>query len=61
MLLLRELGLGLGSIAEVLAGERDQVAALRQHERWLHSERARLGQLADTVSRRSDNCKEKSR
>lgn len=51
ILLLRELGLGLGAIAEVLAGERDQVAALRQHERWLHSERDRLGQLADTVSR----------
>ncbi len=51
VLLLRELGLGLDAIAEVLAGDRDQVAALRQHERWLHSERDRLGQLADTVSR----------
>ncbi len=51
ILLLRELGLGLGAIAEVLAGERDQVAALRQHERWLHGERDRLGRLADTVSR----------
>ena len=51
ILLLRELGLGLGAIAEVLAGDRDQVTALRQHERWLHSERDRLGQLADTVSR----------
>jgi len=51
VLLLRELGLGLGAIAEVLAGDRDQVAALRQHKRWLHSERDRLGQLADTVSR----------
>ncbi len=51
VLLLRELGLGLGAIAEVLAGERDQITALRQHQRWLHSERDRLGQLADTVSR----------
>lgn len=51
ILLLRELGLGLGAIAEVLAGDRDQVTALRQHERWLHGERDRLGQLADTVSR----------
>jgi DNA-binding transcriptional MerR regulator len=51
ILLLRELGLGLGAIAEVLAGERDQVAALRQHERWLHTERDRLGRLADTVYR----------
>jgi len=32
-------------------GDRDQVAALSQHDRWLHSERDRLGQLADTLSR----------
>ncbi len=51
ILLLRELGLGLGAIAEVLAGDRDEVAALREHEQWLHGERARLGRLADTVSR----------
>ncbi len=51
VLLLRGLGLGLGAITEVQAGDRDQVAVLRQHERWLHSERGRLGQLADTVSR----------
>jgi len=52
VLLLRELGLGLGAIAEVLAGDRDQVAALRQHERWLHSERDRLGQLVEQVGNR---------
>ena len=51
LLLLRELGLGLGAIAEVLDGERDQVEALRQHEQWLRRERTRLAQLADTVSR----------
>ena len=51
LLLLRELGLGLTAIAEVLDGQRDQVAALRSHEQWLHGERERLGQLADTVSR----------
>lgn len=51
LLLLRELGLGLGAIAEVLDGERDQVAALRRHEQWLRAERDRLGTLADTVSR----------
>lgn len=51
VLLLRELGLGLTAIAEVLTGERDQVAALRQHASWLRSERDRLDQLADTVSR----------
>ncbi len=51
ILLLRGLGLGLGAIAEVLGGDRDEVAALGQPVRWLRSERDRLGQLADTVSR----------
>lgn len=35
LLLLRELGLGSGALAEVLDGQRDQVDALRRHERWL--------------------------
>lgn len=51
LLLLRELGLGLRAIAEVLDGQRDQVAALRRHEQWLRDERDRLDTLADTVSR----------
>jgi len=51
LLLLRELGLGLGVIAEVLDGQCDQVAALRRHKKWLYAERDRLGQLAGTVSR----------
>lgn len=51
LLLLRELGLGLGAIAEVLDGQRDEVVALRQHEQWLREERDRLGRLADTVAR----------
>lgn len=51
LLLLRELGLGLTAIAEVLDGQSDRIAALRHHEQWLHSERKRLGRLADTVSR----------
>lgn len=51
ILLLRELGLGLGTIAEVLDGQRDQLAALRRHKRWLHAERERLGRLAATVAR----------
>lgn len=51
LLLLRELGLGLDAIAEVLGGQRDQVEALRRHEQWLRDERMRLGRLADTVSR----------
>ena len=51
ILLLRELGLGLAAIADVLDGIGDEIAALRAHEQWLHSERDRLGRLADTVSR----------
>jgi len=51
VLLLRELGLGLETIAEILAGQRDRVAALRRHEQWLRTERERLGRLADTVCR----------
>lgn len=51
ILLLRELGLGLDAIADVLSGQRDQVEALRRHEQWLRDERERLGRLANTVSR----------
>jgi len=51
LLLLRELGLGSGALAEVLDGQRDQVDALRRHERWLHGERDRLSRLAATVAR----------
>lgn len=42
ILLLRELGLGLGAIAEVLAGESEPAPALRTHHRWLLEERDRL-------------------
>lgn len=42
ILLLRELGLGLGVIAEVLDREVDERRALRDHVRWLESERERL-------------------
>jgi len=51
ILLLRELGLGLPAIADVVNGQRDSIEALRRHEQWLHGERDRLGRLADTVSR----------
>lgn len=51
LLLLRELGLGLAAIAEVLDGQHDQLAPLRRHQQWLHDERDRLGTLAETVSR----------
>lgn len=51
ILLLRELGLALDTIAEVLDGQRDQVETLRRHHGWLVAERDRLARLADTVSR----------
>lgn len=51
LLLLRELGLSLAAIADVLDGECDQVSALLEHARWLVGERDRLGRLAETVSR----------
>ena len=51
ILLLRDLGLGLGQIAEILDGERDAVAALRQHHRQLLAERDRLARLAGTVAK----------
>ncbi|WP_394939026.1 MerR family transcriptional regulator [Psychromicrobium sp. YIM B11713] len=49
ILLLRELGLGLETIAEVLRGQTDELQALRTHHRWLLAERDRMSQLAETV------------
>ena len=51
LLLLRELGLSLASIAAVLEGQQDEVAALQEHARWLDDERQRLDRLAQTLSR----------
>ncbi len=51
VLLLRELGLGLETISEVLDGQRDRIEALCYHEQWLRSEGDRLDRLAGTVSR----------
>jgi MerR family transcriptional regulator, thiopeptide resistance regulator len=51
ILLYRELGLGLEAIAEVLAGQLDEVEALRRHHERLVAEGARLQRLAGTVSR----------
>ncbi|MEV1286203.1 MerR family transcriptional regulator [Micromonospora sp. NPDC049679] len=50
ILLLRELGLGLPAIAEVLAGEQDTAAALRIHLRLLEQERQRLGRQIESVT-----------
>ncbi|WP_427018682.1 MerR family transcriptional regulator [Pseudarthrobacter sp. P1] len=49
ILLLRELGLGLEKIGEVLAGQADPVAALRAHRVWLLAERDRMSAMAATV------------
>ena len=50
VLLLRELGLGIPAIAQVLAGERDDTAALRTHLEWLTTERARLDRQLASVA-----------
>ncbi|MEP6841976.1 MAG: MerR family transcriptional regulator [Pseudolysinimonas sp.] len=55
VLLLRELGLGIPAITELFDGQRDDVAALESHRRWLVAEQERLArQLAsvtDTITR----------
>lgn len=50
ILLLRELRLGLPAIAAILAGEYDQLTALREHRQWLLAEADRFCRLAETVS-----------
>ncbi|SDF61822.1 DNA-binding transcriptional regulator, MerR family [Lentzea fradiae] len=50
ILLLRDLGLGLDVVAEVLNGT-DQLTVLRNHHRWLQDEKQRLDRLAGTVAR----------
>lgn len=42
ILLLRELGVGLPTIADILAGEREHTDALRVHLEWLRREKGRL-------------------
>ncbi|MFF5423386.1 MULTISPECIES: MerR family transcriptional regulator [unclassified Streptomyces] len=49
ILLLRELGLSLPAIAEVLEGQRDTSAALRTHLRLLERERERIGRQIEAV------------
>ncbi len=51
VLVLRELGLPLGQIREVLDAQRDRVAALREHHGRLVAERDRLAAVAVTVAR----------
>ncbi|MEU2257341.1 MerR family transcriptional regulator [Nocardia xishanensis] len=49
ILLLRELGLGLPVIAEVLAGEQDTTAALRTHLELLRQEQDRIRRQIESV------------
>ncbi|WP_327111432.1 MerR family transcriptional regulator [Nocardia sp. NBC_01730] len=49
ILLLRELGLGLPVIAEVLAGEQDTAAALRTHLELLRQEQDRIRRRIESV------------
>lgn len=51
ILLLRDLGLGLDAVAEVLDGRHREVDVLRNHARWLAAEQERLAKLSRTVSR----------
>jgi DNA-binding transcriptional MerR regulator len=52
VLVLRELGVGLGTIAEILDGQADGDRAdrLREHHAWLLAERDRFDRLARTVA-----------
>ena len=49
ILLLRDLGLGIPAIAEVLAGQRDNAEALTGHLRWLQEEKKRLDRQIESV------------
>ena len=49
ILLLRDLGLGLPAIAEVLDGQRDTATALRTHLALLEQERRRIGRQIESV------------
>src|ERR1051325_7118252 len=50
ILVLRELGLDLTRLAQVIDGEHDRVEALRQHHRRLLDERSRIDRLARTIA-----------
>ena len=49
ILLLRELGLGLPAIAEVLEGHKDDARALLGHLQWLNQEKERLDRQISSV------------
>lgn len=51
ILLLRDLGLGIPAIAEVLAGQRDDAQALLSHLHWLEKEKERLDRQIASVEK----------
>lgn len=51
ILLLRELGVGLGAIAEALDAQGDERRALRTHLEWLRAEQERLARQVASVER----------
>lgn len=57
ILVMRELGVGLDTIAEIVNQGRDQVETLKMHRKWLLAERDRFQKLANTVSRTIDDLK----
>jgi DNA-binding transcriptional MerR regulator len=60
ILLLRNLGLGLRAVADILKHDsRDgTVAVLQRHRRWLAEEQERLGRLMHTIDRTIDDLQE---
>ncbi|HEX2130509.1 MAG TPA: MerR family transcriptional regulator [Actinophytocola sp.] len=54
ILVMRELGVGLDAIAEIVHRGRDRGEVLRMHHSWLLAERDRFQRLADTVARTID-------
>jgi DNA-binding transcriptional MerR regulator len=58
ILVMRELGVGLEAIREIVQQGRDQVEVLRMHRRWLLEERDRFAQLARTVTRTIEELEE---
>jgi DNA-binding transcriptional MerR regulator len=49
ILMLRDLGLSLPAVAEVLENQKDQTEALREHLSWLRQEQGRLARQARAV------------
>ena len=49
ILMLRDVGLGIPAIADVLAGQTDDAAALATHLRWLRAEKQRLDRQIASV------------